>query len=193
MCGILAVFESAHGKLLRAKAIEASKALRHRGPDWSGYHVHKNVHALCHERLAIVDPLSGSQPLVSNDGTAVLCVNGEIYNHKDLRCETEYQYKTGSDCEVIIPLYQQNTAKPELWLNKLRGMFAFIIFDSNTDEFIVARDHVGICPLYIGWGDDGSVWFASEFKALLNSCVRFEAFPPGEYFRGSTKKFTKWF
>eukprot|EP00040_Diaphanoeca_grandis_P040029 m.260992 g.260992 ORF g.260992 m.260992 type:complete len:566 (+) comp41038_c0_seq1:143-1840(+) len=193
MCGILAVFDSAHGKNLRAKAIECSKKLRHRGPDWSGYYVHKNMHALCHERLAIVDPMSGSQPLISQDGKVVLCVNGEIYNHKDLRAETDYEFKTASDCEVVIPMFQANKATPEVWLNKLRGMFAFIIFDEETNEYIVARDHIGICPLYIGWGDDGSIWFSSEFKSLLTSCVRFECFPPGQYFRGSTKKFTTWY
>lgn len=194
MCGILAVFDSAAGKDLRTKAIKCSKKLRHRGPDWSGYKVHEDRHAFGHERLAIIDPVSGAQPLVSTDGMTTLCVNGEIYNHKDLRTENSgYEFATASDCEVIIPLYQSNKADPKVWLNKLRGMFAFVLFDASTDEYLVARDHVGICPLYIGWGADGSIWFASEFKALEEVCARYECFPPGEYFLGSTKKFTRWY
>jgi len=193
MCGILACFKCADPSSLREKAIAASKALRHRGPDWSGYKVY-GKHALCHERLAIVDPISGAQPLLSVDKTITLCVNGEIYNHKEVRKEfPDYKFTTLSDCEVMIPLYTKYQADPKTWLNKLRGMFSVVLYDSKTDDFLVARDHVGICPLYIGWGVDGSVWFASELKALVDVCIKFEAFPPGKFYRGSTSKFEDWY
>lgn len=193
MCGILAVFDSADGIKLRPKMIQCSKKLRHRGPDWSGYKVVDNKHAFGHERLAIIDPVSGAQPLVSKDGNTTLCVNGEIYNHNALRAASGYEFATLSDCEVIIPLYQENKADPKVWLNRLRGMFAFVLYDDVAGEYLVARDHVGICPLYIGWGADGSIWFASEMKALVDVCTRYECFPPGAYFSGKTKAFTRWY
>eukprot|EP00041_Stephanoeca_diplocostata_P022058 m.522988 g.522988 ORF g.522988 m.522988 type:complete len:352 (+) comp21973_c0_seq5:64-1119(+) len=208
MCGIFAVLGAGNPEGLRTWAIAASKTLRHRGPDWSGYRV-LGVNAFCHERLAIVDPVSGSQPLVSPDDTLTLCVNGEIYNHQEIRDDPEYsdyEFTTKSDCEVILALYQKHArknascssgvddpAKHNMWINKLRGMFAFVLHDASTGEYIAVRDHVGICPLYIGYGADGSISFASEFKALTDKCARFENFPPGQYYQGGTGKFHRWY
>ncbi|CAM9810950.1 unnamed protein product, partial [Hapterophycus canaliculatus] len=166
MCGILGIFGSDLSEAdLRAKLIACSKMLRHRGPDWSGYEIvtvsDKRRHGIGHERLSIIDPESGAQPLFSPDGQVMLSANGEVYNYKDL-LSTEEAPLTGSDCEAIIPMYMK-TKGPE-FLNDLRGMFSFLIYDKNDDSFFVARDHVGIIPLYIGWGDDGSVWVSSEMK-----------------------------
>jgi asparagine synthase (glutamine-hydrolysing) len=172
--------------------------LRHRGPDWSGYKLCGGAdgkrHGLGHERLAIIDPESGAQPLVSPDDKIMLAANGEIYNYRELYdgLGKNYQPKTGSDCEAIIPLYQQQPIVE--CLNMLRGMFAFILYDKERDVFVAARDHIGIVPLYIGWADDGSVWIASEMKALCGNCKRFQQFPPGHYWTSEeTMEFKRWY
>ncbi|CAN0315543.1 unnamed protein product [Ectocarpus sp. 6 AP-2014] len=193
MCGILGIFGSELSeKDLRSKLIECSKMLRHRGPDWSGYEIvsvsEKRKHGIGHERLSIIDPESGAQPLFSRDGQVILSANGEIYNYQELLSDEEPL--TGSDCESIIPLYMKKGAD---FLNDLRGMFAFFIYDKRDDSFFVARDHVGIIPLYIGWGDDGSVWISSEMKALVQGCRSLRAFPPGHSYSSKTGDFTQWY
>jgi len=195
MCGILALLgleKSAED--WRGEAIRIAKTLRHRGPDWSGTYCKQN-NIICHERLAIVAPDSGDQPLYSEDGKLVLAVNAEIYNHMDYRTELEedgFTFATGSDCEVIIPLYEKYGDRL-LEESRLLGMFAFVLYDERTDSYIAARDHVGIIPLYIGYGEDGSVWFASELKALEKHCVTYECFPPGQIYSSRTGEFRKWY
>ena len=180
MCGFVGILKikgDAHQK--REQALKMSAKIRHRGPDWSGmYSSDKTV--ISHERLAIVDPLSGGQPLYSPDRKKVLAVNGEIYNHQLLRMETDiqYQYQTGSDCEVILALYEQYGVD---FIDKLNGIFAFVLYDSETDDFLVARDPIGVIPLYIGYDSDGTIYVASELKALEGQCERFEPFPPGHF------------
>mmetsp|Transcript_3760 Transcript_3760/g.5529 ORF Transcript_3760/g.5529 Transcript_3760/m.5529 type:complete len:570 (-) Transcript_3760:170-1879(-) len=201
MCGILGIFHSAASEVeLRKLLIESSSKLRHRGPDWSGYRVYCGGewrHGIAHERLAIIDPESGEQPLFSPDGNIVLAANGEIYNYKEIYAhdlDTPYEPITGSDCESIIPLYQQYGASTEL-ANKLRGMFSFILYDKEKDLFMACRDHLGITPLYIGWGNDGSIWIASEMKALSEHCVRLQQFPPGHLFCNqgeNVNEFVRW-
>jgi len=195
MCGILALLGlQDDAQKWRKTAIELSKKLRHRGPDWTGIYC-KGKNIICHERLAIVDPESGDQPLYSQDGTVVLAVNGEIYNHMGIREQLKaegFEFKTGSDCEILIPLYEKYG---ENFMNKtkLLGMYAFVIYDEKTDSYIAGRDHIGIIPLYIGYGKDGSVWFASELKAIQEHCATFECFPPGHTYSSRTHKFTKWY
>ncbi|CAM9141565.1 unnamed protein product [Ascophyllum nodosum] len=197
MCGIFGIFGSSSSEMeLRSKLIRCSQMLRHRGPDWSGYEIicvsGKRRHAIGHERLGIINPDSGAQPLISSDGQIVLSANGEIYNYQEVLEDEDISYQplTGSDCESIIPLY---LAKGEGMLNVLRGMFSFFIYDKRDDSFFVARDHIGIIPLYIGWGDDGSVWVASEMKALVAGCRTLKLFPPGHYYSSKTGTFTQWY
>jgi asparagine synthase (glutamine-hydrolysing) len=206
MCGIFGIFSSSLSEVdLRRELIQCSSKLRHRGPDWSGYKVIEAdlengmplPHGIAHERLAIMDPESGSQPLFSHDGTVLVAANGEIYNYKEMydSLKTPYKPKTGSDCEVILPLYDEHGATPEL-CNSLRGMFSFILHDSKTDTYVAARDHMGITPLYIGWGDDGSVWLASEMKSLIGRCTKFQNFPPGHIYVSKGKhagEFVRWY
>ena len=206
MCGIFAIFSSSLPESdLRRELVVCSSRLRHRGPDWSGYLVIEPdltkdralSHGIGHERLAIMDPESGSQPLVSPDGHIVVAVNGEIYNYKDLyqTLKKPYKPKTGSDCEVILPLYDEHGATPEL-CRGLRGMLSFILYDRNTDTYLAARDHMGITPLYIGWGNDGSVYLASEMKALIGECTKFQNFPPGHIYISKGKsggEFVRWY
>uniref|UniRef100_K3Y2J1 Asparagine synthetase [glutamine-hydrolyzing] n=1 Tax=Setaria italica TaxID=4555 RepID=K3Y2J1_SETIT len=150
--------------------------LRHRGPDWSGLHCHQDCY-LAHQRLAIVDPTSGDQLLYNEDKSVVVTVNGEIYNHEELKAKlTTHKFQTVSDCEVIAHLYEEYG---EEFVDMLDGMFAFVLLDTRDKSFIAARDAIGICPLYMGWGLDGSVWFSSEMKALSDDCERFITFPPG--------------
>ena len=178
MCGILAVTntDNAADKELRKRVLTLSRRLRHRGPDWSGLEVQPRA-LLAHERLGIVDPESGQQPLLDPTGNVALVVNGEIYNHKAIRARyPDYPFKTGSDCEVILPLWED--LGPEL-VHELDGMFAFVLCDARTGAVFAARDHMGIVPLYIGYGRDGATWFASEMKALKDDCERFEVFEPG--------------
>jgi len=205
MCGILAIFEArkASEAELRAQALSCAKLIRHRGPDWTGMHIFYEEQteevsdtitsvAMAHERLAIVDPESGAQPLYNEDKTVVLAANGEIYNHEKIRSNPEipFKYKTKSDCEVIIPLYEKfGTA----CASHLDGMFGFVIWDEKDRSFYAARDHIGIIPLYIGWRADGGVCFASELKALHSTCERFELFPPGHFYSSKDHKFQRWF
>lgn len=203
MCGIFAIFSSSLSEAeLRRELISCSSKLRHRGPDWSGYKVIEanpamNIplsHGIAHERLAIIDPESGSQPLVSHDEGVMVAANGEIYNYKALyeSLETPYTPKTGSDCEVILPLYDKYGASIDL-PRQLRGMFSFILYDRHTDSFMVVRDHMGITPLYIGWGNDGSVYVASEMKSIVSECSKFQNFPPGHIYTSKDGKFTRWY
>ncbi len=172
MCGIVGIFNiQEQTPELRQKALRMSQKIRHRGPDWSGIYTGPTA-ILCHERLSIVDPESGRQPLFAPDKKQVLAVNGEIYNHKDIRATTkEYQYQTGSDCEVILALYREwksgnRQASPVSLLEKLSGIFAFALYDVEDGSFFVARDPIGVIPLYIGYDRDGKVYVASELKAL---------------------------
>eukprot|EP01127_Copromyxa_protea_P017377 TRINITY_DN5289_c0_g1_i1.p1 TRINITY_DN5289_c0_g1~~TRINITY_DN5289_c0_g1_i1.p1 ORF type:complete len:542 (-),score=117.41 TRINITY_DN5289_c0_g1_i1:30-1655(-) len=185
MCGILAILGIENAADKRARAVELASRLRHRGPDWSGVHVRGN-NILCHERLAIVGLGSGEQPMVSNDSTIVLAVNGEIYNYRNLMASGlsgKYQFQTGSDCEVLMYLYLEKGAG---FLNDLQGDFAFVMTNSTTNSFIAARDPIGVVPLYYGKGSDGSLWFASEMKALVEDCKELSVFPPGTYYTPET-------
>ena len=192
MCGIVGIFNiKEQSDALRQKALRMSQKIRHRGPDWSGIHCGKSA-ILAHERLSIVDPESGKQPLFSPDGKQVLAVNGEIYNHQDIRREfPDYQFQTGSDCEVILALYRQclSTSSSSIssqgiiaLLERLSGIFAFALYDEERDEFLIARDPIGVIPLYIGYDSDGKVYVASELKALEGQCERYEPFLPGHYY-----------
>eukprot|EP01061_Rhynchopus_euleeides_P039632 TRINITY_DN679_c0_g1_i3.p2 TRINITY_DN679_c0_g1~~TRINITY_DN679_c0_g1_i3.p2 ORF type:complete len:548 (+),score=264.43 TRINITY_DN679_c0_g1_i3:105-1748(+) len=190
MCGIFAIIQSRslNKSGVRQRCVFNSRLLRHRGPDWSGVWTSPDGHtALGHERLAIVDPDSGEQPISSPDGKIALCVNGEIYNHKRWRDHYKsYPFQTGSDCEVIIPLYLEHGAR---CVELLDGMFAFVLYDTERQEVLAARDPLGICPMYIGKHADGSTWFASEAKALQNDCATIEVFEPGTtYSQGGVKR-----
>jgi len=180
MCGIFGILDiKTDAGELRPKALELAKLLRHRGPDWSG--IWQDEHAiLCHERLAIVDVDTGAQPLLSDDGNQILAVNGEIYNHKELaqtHCEG-YEFTTRSDCEIILPLYKRYGAD---FIDKLEGMFAFILYDKISGDYLIARDHMGIIPLYTGFDEFGNFYVASEMKALVPVCKTVQEFPPGHY------------
>lgn len=179
MCGIVCLFDAKQeAEVLRPQVLKMSKKIRHRGPDWSG--VFQNEKAiLSHERLAIVDPASGKQPLYNKEKTIVLAVNGEIYNHTELRKEfADYEFQTQSDCEVIIPLYQKYGKN---FLDKLNGIFAFALYDIEKDIYLVSRDHMGIIPLYKGLDTHGNFYVASELKALEGVCNSIEEFLPGKY------------
>ncbi len=184
MCGFIAVFAPEGGALaLREKVLVQARMLRHRGPDWSGVHADDRA-VLAHERLAIVDVTHGAQPLVSVDGAQVLAVNGEIYNHRDLRAQFPgYTFATGSDCEPILPLYRAARDSGDFapMLERLNGIFAFALWDRETGDWLVARDPIGVIPLYIGHDADGRLWVASELKALKDVCASVEAFPPGHF------------
>ncbi len=190
MCGIVCAFNiESDIEKLRADVLKMSKTIRHRGPDWSGIFSCDNA-ILAHERLAIVDPTSGGQPLISNDGNLVLAVNGEIYNHLELRKDLDYDFQTESDCEVILPLYQKFGVA---FLDKLSGMFGFALFDKKNSTFLIARDHMGIIPLYMGWDDRNQLFIASELKALEGTCSKIESFPPGNYFYSNDEAPQKWY
>ena len=181
MCGIVAIFNiQEQTPELRQKALRMSQKIRHRGPDWSGIYTGGTA-ILCHERLSIVDPESGRQPLFAPDKKQVLAVNGEIYNHQDIRkrFEGKYQFQTGSDCEVILALYREKGID---FLDDLSGIFAFALYDAERNEFLIARDPIGVIPLYIGHDSDGKVYVASELKALEGQCERYEPFLPGHYY-----------
>ena len=181
MCGIVAILNvKEQSQELRQKALRMSQKIRHRGPDWSGIYCGGTA-VLAHERLSIVDPESGKQPLFSPDGRHVLAVNGEIYNHQDIRRQyaDRYQFQTGSDCEVILALYRE---KGIHFLEDLSGIFAFVLYDEERNEFLIARDPIGVIPLYIGFDDDGTLYVASELKALEGQCDRYEPFLPGHYY-----------
>lgn len=194
MCGILALFGLKNvAGAQRQEIVDTAKLLRHRGPDWSGVYCHGGT-VIAHERLAIVDPDSGDQPLFNEAGDIVLGVNGEIYNHIELREKLEarapgkHKFLTKSDCEVLLHLYAED-GPDFLSKNEVCGMFAFAIWDVKKNLYVIARDLVGIIPLYMGWGLDGSVQVASELKALHKNCSRYETFPPGHvYFSDSGKR-----
>ncbi|WP_265428109.1 asparagine synthase B [Chryseobacterium sp. YIM B08800] len=179
MCGIVCLFDAKQStEILRPQVLEMSKKIRHRGPDWSGVFQSEKV-VFSHERLAIVDPASGKQPLFSKDGKIVLAVNGEIYNHRELKKEfPDYEFQTESDCEVIIALYQKYRKD---FIEKLNGIFAFALYDIENNTYLISRDHMGICPLYQGWDREGNYYVASELKALEGICKKIETFLPGHY------------
>ncbi len=192
MCGIAAIFNiKGNPGDFRDTALSMARKIRHRGPDWSGIHVGKSA-VLAHERLSIVDPASGSQPLFSPDRRQVLAVNGEIYNHLEIRerYAGRYSFATGSDCEVILALYRE---KGVSFLEDLNGIFAFALYDEEADDFLIARDPVGVIPLYIGKDAEGRVYCASELKALEGICATFEPFLPGHYLLGSEGVMKRWY
>ena len=181
MCGIVSILNvKEQTPALRQKALRMSQKIRHRGPDWSGIYCGGSA-ILAHERLSIVDPESGGQPLFSPDRKQVLAVNGEIYNHQEIRKKYagRYEFQTGSDCEVILALYRDRGID---FLEELSGIFAFVLYDEERDEFLIARDPIGVIPLYIGYDADGTVYVASELKALEGQCERYEPFLPGHYY-----------
>jgi asparagine synthase (glutamine-hydrolysing) len=186
MCGIACILDiRSDPKSLREKAVAMARLLRHRGPDWSG--IFADSHAvLAHERLSIVDVEHGAQPLTNQANTLILAVNGEIYNHKTLRSEfPNYSFKTNSDCEPLIPLYERHGAD---FLNKLSGIFAFVLYDKNRNDYLIARDPIGVVPLYLGWDQHGNLYVASEMKALIKFCRVIEDFPPGHYLTKGLEK-----
>ncbi len=193
MCGIVGIFNvREQSDALRRKALEMSRRIRHRGPDWSGIWCGGSA-ILAHERLSIVDPESGGQPLVSPDGKQVLAVNGEIYNHQEIRRRYagKYDFRTGSDCEVILALYRD---KGPDFLEELSGIFAFALYDAEKDAFLIARDPIGVIPLYIGFDDaDGKVYVASELKALEGQCERYEPFLPGHLYWSREPGMKRWY
>jgi asparagine synthase (glutamine-hydrolysing) len=192
MCGIVCAFDlKEKSEVLRPQVLEMAKAIRHRGPDWSGIYSDDKV-IMAHERLAIVDPASGKQPLLSDDRKLILAANGEIYNHRELRKQFEgkYDFKTESDCEVILALYKEKGVD---FIDDMNGIFGFAIYDAEKDEYFVARDHMGIIPLYIGWDQNGTFYVASELKALEGVCSKIQLFPPGHYMSSKDGKFVKWY
>jgi len=192
MCGIVCAFDlKQKAEALRPQVLEMSKTIRHRGPDWSGIYSDDKA-ILAHERLAIVDPASGKQPLFSPDNSLVLAANGEIYNHRTLRKQFKgkYEFRTESDCEIILALYQEKGVD---FVDDLNGIFGFAIYDTEKDEYFIARDHMGIIPLYIGWDQNGTFYVASELKALEGTCSKIELFPPGHYMSSKDGKFVQWY
>lgn len=192
MCGIVCTFDiKTNAAQLRPQVLKMSKKIRHRGPDWSGvYSCDRAI--LAHERLSIVDPEAGKQPLYSKDGKLVLAVNGEIYNHQEIRknFEGKYEFLTKSDCEVILALYRE---KGPAFLEDLNGIFAFALYDVEKDVFLIGRDHIGIIPLYQGWDEAGNYYVASELKALEGYCQRIEEFLPGQYYFSPDGAPVKWY
>jgi len=192
MCGIVCAFDlKEKAEVLRPQLLEMSKKIRHRGPDWSGIYSNEKA-IMAHERLAIVDPASGKQPLFSEDKKLVLAANGEIYNHQELRSQFDgtYNFQTDSDCEVILALYKEKGVD---FIDEMNGIFGFAIYDVEKDEYFVARDHMGIIPLYIGWDANGTFYVASELKALEGVCTKIELFPPGHYMSSKDGEFVRWY
>ncbi|HET8899724.1 MAG TPA: asparagine synthase B [Rhodanobacteraceae bacterium] len=194
MCSIFALFDihaDDDHAALRRLALACSQKQRHRGPDWSG--VFADDHAiLVHERLAIVDPTSGAQPLRSRDLTLALAVNGEIYNHRELRAQDDYEYTTGSDCEVINALYCGGEDASS-WLARLNGIFAFALWDAASQRYLIARDPIGVCPLYWGHDVQGRLCVASEMKALAELCADVAEFPPGHVYDSAVGELTRYY
>lgn len=192
MCGIVCAFDIKQPvQALRPQVLKMSKRIRHRGPDWSGVFSDEKA-IMAHERLSIVDPESGKQPLYSKDGKLVLAVNGEIYNHQEIRKQFEgkYEFLTKSDCEVILALYRE---KGPNFMEELNGIFAFALYDIEKDIYMIGRDHIGIIPLYQGWDNEGTYYVASELKALEGYCSKIEEFLPGQYYYSPDRKPTKWY
>lgn len=195
MCSIFGIFGLQPGddlQALRRQALEQSQRQRHRGPDWSGVYVDERA-ILVHERLAIVDPAGGSQPLLSEDGTLALAVNGEIYNHRELKQELvqPYAFQTGSDCEVINALYRED--EPASFLNRLNGIFAFALWDKRAGRAIIARDPIGVVPLYWGHDKQGRLCVASEMKSLADTCADVAQFPPGHWYDSATGELARYY
>ena len=192
MCSIFGILDIKTGAdALRPQALEFSRLLRHRGPDWSGIY-HSDNAILVHERLSIVDTEHGAQPLYNADKTNVLAVNGEIYNHKTLAANlsVEYNFKTASDCEVILPLYEEFGVN---FVDKLQGMFAFCLYNESDNSYLIARDHIGIIPLYTGYDSEGNFYVASEMKALMPICKTVSEFPPGHILDSRVGKLEKYY
>ena len=192
MCGIVCAFDlKQEVDQLRPQLLTMSKRIRHRGPDWSGIYNHPNA-IMAHERLAIVDPTSGKQPLLNENKSLILAANGEIYNHRELRKQFEgrYSFQTESDCEVLLALYQEKGAS---FMDELNGIYAFAIYDTQKDTYFIARDHMGIIPLYMGWDAHGTFYVASELKALEGVCTKIELFPPGHYMESGDSQPTQWY
>ena len=191
MCGIVAVFEINNPEKLRIQVLEMSRKIRHRGPDWSGIYSSEKA-ILAHERLSIVDPKSGKQPLYSKNKNLILAANGEIYNHKEIKSslKSNYEFTTSSDCEVILALYKEKGVD---FLEDLNGIFSFALYDSKNDSYLIARDHMGIIPLYMGWDSERNFFVASELKALEGYCTEIKLFPPGHYFSSLEGKLVKWY
>jgi asparagine synthase (glutamine-hydrolysing) len=192
MCGIIGVFDlKTDSSVLRSQVLSMSKKLRHRGPDWSGIYCDNNA-VIAHERLAIIDPQSGKQPLYSNDGNLVLAVNGEIYNHREIKASLKhtYDFQTQSDCEVILALYREKGID---FIEDLSGIFAFALYDKEKNTYLVARDHIGIIPLYQGWDIEGNYYVSSELKALEGICKKIELFLPGHYLYSKDGEMKRWY
>ena len=195
MCSIFGIFDlqsAEESQQLRCEALERSGRQRHRGPDWSGVYLDAGA-ILVHERLAIVDPAGGSQPLLSEDGALALAVNGEIYNHRILKRELQqpYVFQTESDCEVINALYREDA--PASFLNCLNGIFAFALWDKAKGRAIIARDPIGVVPLYWGHDAQGRLRVASEMKALADDCADVAQFPPGHWYDSATGELTQYY
>ena len=191
MCGIAGIFNiKIQSRELRSKALQMARKIRHRGPDWSGIYCGGSA-ILAHERLSIVDPQSGGQPLYSPDRKLVLAVNGEIYNHRDIRARYagRYEFQTGSDCEVILALYRDKGIR---FLEDLNGIFAFALYDEEKDEYLIARDPIGVIRLYIGKDSEGHIYFGSELKALEGFCAEYAPFLPGHYYHSKEGKMKRW-
>ncbi len=192
MCSIFGILDiKSDAVALRKTALEMSKRLRHRGPDWSGiYSTDKAI--LVHERLSIVDPGNGAQPLYNPERTHVLAVNGEIYNHKELEktLTVDFQFQTGSDCEVILAKYKEKGAA---FLDEINGIFAFILYDAVEDAYLIGRDHMGIIPMYMGYDERGNFYVASEMKALTPVCKSVQEFPPGHYLWSKDGELTRYY
>ena len=189
MCGIIGLFNIHNQQAMRTEALKMAGKIRHRGPDWSGSY--SDAHCiLMHERLSIVDVEHGAQPLYDTKTKRVLAVNGEIYNHKELEKTlfNSHDFQTNSDCEVLLYLYDEFSAD---FLNEIDGIFAFSLYDPNTKDYFVARDHIGIIPLYIGWDENGVTYVASEMKSIESYCEKLQEFPPGNYYKNG--EFTQWY
>ena len=192
MCSILGILDiKSDVSELRKQALQLSKLMRHRGPDWSGVYASDNA-ILAHERLSIVGVENGAQPLYNPSKTHALAVNGEIYNHKELEANLgiDFTFQTRSDCEVILALYQEHGST---FIDMLNGMFAFVLYDEEKNSYLIARDHIGIIPLYIGWDEHGNFYVASEMKALTPVCNKVETFPPGHYLDSNTGVITRYY
>ena len=191
MCGIVAAFEFKDSEKIRIQVLEMSRKIRHRGPDWTGIYSSKKA-ILSHERLSIVDPESGKQPLYSINKDLILAANGEIYNHNEIKSslKNDYHFSTRSDCEVILALYQEKGCD---FLDDLNGIFSFVLYDEKKDFYLIARDHLGIIPLYMGWDRNKNFFIASELKALEGFCSKIELFPPGHYLTNENNYLKKWY
>ena len=189
MCGIIGLFNIHNQQAMRTEALKMAGKIRHRGPDWSGSYSDEHC-VLMHERLSIVDVEHGAQPLYDTKTKRVLAVNGEIYNHKELekKLSNPHDFQTNSDCEVLLYLYDEFGTD---FLNEIDGIFAFSLYDPNTKDYFVARDHIGIIPLYIGWDENGVTYVASEMKSIESYCEKLQEFPPGNYYKNG--EFTQWY